>query len=132
MVFIKTTNGTHLSVGLKGAECPISKPTEREAARFAIKGCSFSSCGNLLVGYNNNGSVFCCLTLGSLIPLRFLDEPGECTEFLTIEPIKLQHEDLMKSPQVIHSLFASQKDAILSFSNGYAVHIIKYPRQIYK
>jgi hypothetical protein len=130
--FINSTNGTHLTVSLKGAECPISKPTDREAMRFAIKGCRFSHCGSLLFGFNDNGSIFCCLTLGSLIPLKFLDDrSGNCSEFLTVEPIKLQHEDLMKSPKVIHSLYSCPTDSILSFSNGYIIHIIKYPRLNY-
>ena len=37
----------------------------------------------------------------------------------------------MKSPKVIHSLYSCQSDSVLSFSNGYVIHLIKYPRLNY-
>ena len=115
----------------KGAECPISEPNEREASRFATRQIAFSFCGKLLFGCNDNGSIFVCLSLGCMVPMKFMDIPDVPRDYLNIQPIKLTHDDLMKAPKVFHSMFLSEKDSILSFCNGLSIHLIKYPKLDY-
>ena len=115
----------------QGAECPISEPNEREASRFATRQIAFSFCGNLLFGCNDNGSIFVCLSLGCMVPMKFMDIPDVPRDYLNIQPIKLTHDDLMKAPKVFHSMFLSEKDSILSFCNGLSIHLIKYPKLDY-
>lgn len=79
----------------KPFKCPLSSPTEREAARFAIKSCSFSADGSILFGANQNGSIFGMVTCGSLIPLKFNNQIDHESDFLSVQPLKLSHDDLM-------------------------------------
>ena len=128
IMFVNIDNGVHISSSLRGAECPISNPTEREAARFAVKSCSFSADGRLLFGCNDNGSIFAMLTCGALVPMKIAGDFDGNADFLQVQPLKISHDDLMRKSKVMHSLFSSQVDPILSFSDGYVVHLLKYPK----
>ena len=129
VLFVNVATGTHIASSLRGAECPLQQPTEREASRFAIKSCSFSQKGRLLFGCNDNGSIFGMVTCGALLPLKMNGASGSGEEdFLCVQPLSLASDDLVTVPKVAHSLFVAENDAIVSFSDGHVVHLIKYPK----
>ena len=129
VLFVNVATGTHIASSLRGAECPLQQPTEREASRFAIKSCSFSQKGRLLFGCNDNGSIFGMVTCGALMPLKMngINSTNE-EDFLSIQPLSLASDDLVTVPKVAHSLFVAENDTICSFSDGHVVHLIKYPK----
>jgi hypothetical protein len=88
--FMCPKNGKTFKINLRGSGCPVSDPTSKEAFRYSINSIKFSSCGFLVFGLTEIGSIFCCSVLGTILSIISPSNGysnGQPFNFLPIAPL---------------------------------------------
>ena len=88
--FMCPKNGKTFKINLRGSGCPVSDPTTKEAFRYSINSIKFSSCGFLVFGLTEIGSIFCCSVLGTILSIISPSNGysnGQPFDFLPIAPL---------------------------------------------
>ena len=128
LCFISPKNGKISRVSLKRSGCPVTDPSEKEARRYSLVNLDFSVCGCLLFGLTEIGSLFCASVLGSLLPLVSPSNGysnGLAVDFMPISPLVTLDNSPLKPHR--YSLTCSSQDSLIVVSDGYLLHLIKYP-----